>query len=216
MTAAQVIFAAVLFISAGRLDWIEGWAYLGLNLLTQVLCALVLIPRRPDLIAERSKTQDGTKAWDRFLAPGMAVLGPLAILITAGLDARYGWSAPIGRGLWESALALGLCCSLFVLWAMESNPFFAATVRIQEDRGHSVVSRGPYRLVRHPGYLGSVIFDLAAPLMLGSWWAILPVLLTIGVIVVRTGLEDRTLHEELPGYREYAVAVPYRLIPGIW
>jgi protein-S-isoprenylcysteine O-methyltransferase Ste14 len=99
---------------------------------------------------------------------------------------------------------------------MASNPFFATTVRIQDDRGHCVVSSGPYRPVRHPGYLGSMIYNLVIPLVLDSLWTFIPALLTILLLVVRTKLEDRTLQAELPGYRKYAAAVPYRLIPGIW
>lgn len=211
-----VIYGILLFLSAGMLDWIEGWAYFGIIFLTQMLSAVVLIPRRPDLIAERSKLQEGTKKWDLFLAPVIAILGPLAMIVTAGLDTRFGWSAPINTGLWLLGLALVLGSSMFVLWAMTSNPFFAATVRIQDDRGQRVVRGGPYRLVRHPGYLGSIIFNLATPLALGSWWTYLPALLTIILLVARTGLEDRTLRDELSGYSEYSKVTRYRLIPGVW
>ena len=105
---------------------------------------------------------------------------------------------------------------MFVLWAMASNPFFAATVRIQEDRGHTVTSSGPYQLVRHPGYAGSLIYNLAIPIVFGSWWTFIPALLTIALTFVRTGLEDGTLHAELPGYDDYAAKVRCRLIPGVW
>ena len=108
------------------------------------------------------------------------------------------------------------CRRTFVLWAMASNPFFATTVRIQDDRGHRVVSSGPYRLVRHPGYFGSLIYNLVIPLVLGSLWTFLPALLTIALLVLRTRLEDRTLQAELPGYPEYAAVVRHQLIPGVW
>ncbi|HEX2953959.1 MAG TPA: isoprenylcysteine carboxylmethyltransferase family protein, partial [Bacillota bacterium] len=105
---------------------------------------------------------------------------------------------------------------MFVLWAMYTNPFFATTVRIQNDRGQTVIQCGPYRLVRHPGYLGSIVFNLASPLALGSWWTFLPALFSIILIMIRTGLEDRTLRTELPGYPKYAATTRYRLFPGIW
>ena len=105
---------------------------------------------------------------------------------------------------------------MFVLWAMASNPFFAATVRIQSERGQEVVSAGPYRLVRHPGYLGALVYNLAIPLVLGSLWTFIPALFTIALLVVRTALEDRTLQAELPGYAAYTAAVRRRLIPGLW
>ncbi len=216
MIAMVVVFGAILFASAGRLDWIEGWGYIGLSLFNLLMTAVVLVPKRPDLIAERSEVGAGTKNWDRVLAPAVAMLSPLAIMVTAGLDARFGWSPAIGAGWWALGLVLGAACGAFVVWAMASNPFFSGTVRIQEERGHRVVSGGPYRFVRHPGYLGSVIFNLAAPLALGSLWTYLPALLSIALIVVRTGLEDRTLQAELPGYAKYAESVRCRLVPGLW
>jgi protein-S-isoprenylcysteine O-methyltransferase Ste14 len=216
-----VLFGALLFLAAGRLDWVAGWAFLGLNALTQLLSAAVLIPRRPELLAERTAVRAGTKGFDRFFAPALMVFGPLAVIITAGLDTRFDWSAstsgfPLGSSLWGLGLALAFCSQAFVLWAMASNPFFALTVRIQDERGHGVVSSGPYRIVRHPGYLGSVLYNLVVPLALGSLWTYVPALLTIGLLAVRTGLEDRTLRAELPGYPEYTSAVRYRLIPGVW
>jgi len=232
MAAMCLIYGALLFLAAGRLNWTFGWVYLGVTVLTQVLCALLLIPRRPDLIAERSKMQSGTKKWDQLLAPLISLAGPLFIMVTAGLDARFGWStlippSSISAGdagsafdastvLWITALSMAIGSSLFTLWAMVSNPFFASTVRIQDDRGQSVVSAGPYRIVRHPGYLGAVVFDLAAPLILGSLWTFVPSIITVVLLFVRTGLEDRTLQNELPGYAEYAAKVRSRLIPGIW
>ena len=216
MIAALVIFGAILFLAAGRLNWIQGWVYLGMNALTQALSAIVLIPRRPDMLAERSKVREGTKGWDRFLAPAIVIVGTLAVLVTAGLDIRFGWSEPIPNGLWAFGLIMAFTSQMFVLWAMASNPFFAATVRIQEDRGHTVTSSGPYQFVRHPGYAGSLIYNLAIPIVLGSWWTFIPALLTIALTFVRTGLEDRTLHAELPGYESYAAKVRCRLIPGVW
>jgi len=216
MTTGLLLFGTILFLAAGRIDWIEGWAYLGLNALTQILSSIVLIPRQPGMLAERSRVQQGTKSWDRLLAPAVSLAGPLAIMVTAGLDARFGWSSGIGAGLWVTSYVLAFGCQMFVLWAMASNPFFATTVRIQSDRGHEVVHKGPYGFVRHPGYLGAVLFGLVCPLTLGSWWAYIPSLLTNVLIVARTRLEDQTLQAELEGYRSYAAAVRYRLFPGIW
>ena len=219
MIVALLLFGVVLFLAAGKLDWPNGWVYLGLNAFTQILSAIVLIPRRPDMLAERSKVREGTKPWDRILAPAIVIVGTLAVLITAGLDARFGWSASSGAvsgGWFALGLAAAFASQMFVLWAMASNPFFAATVRIQDDRGQTVTSRGPYALVRHPGYAGALVYNLAIPLVLGSWWTYLPALATIALNILRTALEDRTLQAELPGYKEYAGRVRYRLIPGIW
>ncbi len=216
MIISLLLGGAILFLSAGTLAWFPGWAYLGMNALTQLISAIVLIPRRPDMLAERSQVREGTKGWDRFLAPAIVLVGSFAIIITAGLDARLGWSSQMDVTVMALALFLTFVCQMFVLWAMASNPFFSTTVRIQADRSHTVTSRGPYRLVRHPGYLGSILYTLVCPLILASWWTFLPAVLTVCLIIVRTGLEDRTLQNELEGYREYAATVRSRLIPGVW
>ena len=144
-------------------------------------------------------------------------LRPLVVFVVAGLDERYGWQPDIPA---MAACGLGslflLAAIAFSTWAMTVNRFFSGTVRIQTERGHQVVSSGPYRLVRHPGYLAGVIGYLAMPLVLGSSWAYLPVLMGILVVCLRTYLEDKTLQEELPGYREYTQQIRYRLFPGIW
>ncbi len=214
--ASLLIYGGIIFLSAGRLTWTGGWIFLGVSALLQLLSGIVLLARQSDLLAERAQVRAGTKSWDRLLAPLVALIGPLAIVVVAGLDTRFAWSTPPGA-VWQALSAvLAFGSGVFVLWAMTTNAFFSSTVRIQEERGHSVVNRGPYRIVRHPGYFGSVIFDLLAPLMLGSMWAYLPALLTIALIFVRTALEDRTLHAELPGYAEYSASVRCRLIPGVW
>ncbi len=215
MTVAMALFGAILFLSAGRFNWAPGWVYLGINAITQVLSALVLIPYQGEMLADRSSVQAGTKGYDRFLAPSVMITGTLAVILTAGLDARFGWSS-IPVSWWIFGIALAFVSQLFVLWAMASNPFFSTTVRIQEERGHSVVQQGPYQLVRHPGYAGSLIYNLAVPLVLGSWWTFVPALVTILLLVFRTSLEDRTLREELDGYINYSNVTRFRLIPGIW
>jgi protein-S-isoprenylcysteine O-methyltransferase Ste14 len=216
MIAALLIFGIVLFLLAGRLNWTAGWVYLGLNAVTQLLSALVLIPRQAGMLAERSKVREGTKSWDRVLTPAITIGGTIAVLFTAGLDARFGWSAPINNFLWVASIAVAFASQMFVLWAMASNAFFALTVRIQSDRNQTVTQHGPYQIVRHPGYAGSLIYNLMMPLLFGSWWTYIPAVLTCVLLFIRTGLEDRTLQAELPGYQAYAARVHYRLIPGIW
>jgi protein-S-isoprenylcysteine O-methyltransferase Ste14 len=216
MIAALVIFGAILFLAAGRLNWTVGWAYLGLNAFTQILSAIVLVRRQGEMLAERSQVRAGTKSWDRILAPAIVIAGTLAVLIIAGLDTRFSWSGNFDVRLWSAGFIIAFLSQIFVLWAMASNPFFALTVRIQDDRGQTVISSGPYRIVRHPGYAGSLLYNLVIPLALGSWWTFIPALLTAGLIIIRTGLEDRTLLAELPDYRTYAAQVGYRLFPGVW
>ncbi len=213
---ALVIMVGLLFASAGRLNWIWGWIMLGAYLVLVGCMAWLLGRKHPDLIAERSKLQKGTKKWDTGLAFLAATGIPIATLVVAGLDARFGWShslPTVARLAMLIPMALG---QGFFIWAMVANKFFSATVRIQEDRNHSVATGGPYRYVRHPGYVGSIVWQLCIPLMLGSWWALIPAGLVVPVLGLRTALEDRTLQEELAGYKEYARQVRYRLLPGIW
>jgi protein-S-isoprenylcysteine O-methyltransferase Ste14 len=216
MIGALLIFGAVLFLAAGQLTWTAGWAYLGLHAFTQTLSAIILIRRQGEMLAERSQVRAGTKGWDRILTPAIVIVGTLAVLVTAGLDARFGWSGFLDAGLWSAGIIVAFLSQIFVLWAMTSNPFFALTVRIQAERGQTVISSGPYQLVRHPGYASSLIYNLAVPLVLGSWWTFIPALLTAALIIARTRLEDRTLLNELSGYRTYAANVRHRLFPGVW
>jgi protein-S-isoprenylcysteine O-methyltransferase Ste14 len=210
------LMACALFLSAGRLDWIMAWALLGCYIAGMLVGAVVMLARSPDLIAERAEFKAGAKAWDRHLAAALGLYGPLATWIVAGLNARFGWPPRVPPGLEGGALAAAALSMALVTWSMASNRFFSSYVRIQKDRGHVVASGGPYRYVRHPGYVGMLGFGLATPLILGSVWALIPAGLTLVVVVVRTALEDRTLQRELEGYQAYAQRVRYRLVPGLW
>lgn len=219
MLVAMVILPAViLFGLAGRLDWVAGWVYLLISAGAGILSRLWLLRYNPALAAERGAAYEhkDAKAWDRWLMISVGLLGPLVILAVAGLDERYGWSAPVAPGLQIAALIVILLATATSIWALMSNPFFSATVRIQKERGHTVATGGPYRFVRHPGYASGLLVYLAMPVLLESWWGLVPAVGVMILIFVRTSLEDRTLHEELDGYRAYAARVRYRLIPGVW
>ncbi|MGA9398391.1 MAG: isoprenylcysteine carboxylmethyltransferase family protein [Anaerolineaceae bacterium] len=207
-----------LFLSAGRWDWLEGWVYVGLTLLSTLFSRLLMARINPDLVVERARSMsaDNVKSWDKWLMPYMAVLGPLFVFITAGLNKRWGWLPDLPLWLELLGIPLILAGVAIATWAMIVNPFFSGTVRIQTERGHLVIESGPYRCVRHPGYLGGVLGYLAMPLMLGSIWAYIPVAAGILMTALRTHLEDETLKRELQGYEEYSHRTRYRLIPGIW
>ena len=208
-----LILAALLFISAGRLDWVWAWAYLGVGVGILIVNVLV-VP--PEVIAERGWTdKKDIKDWDRVLTT-LSILPTLGVPIVAGLDERWGWSPQLAVAIQVVALILFALAQGLFTWGMVSNKFFSTAVRIQVDRDHTVATGGPYRYVRHPGYVGYVVFSFATALALGSLWGLIPAGLTMCLLVVRTALEDRTLHEELPGYAEYAARVRYRLLPGIW
>ncbi len=212
---AVFIITGALFLAAGGLDWIWGWIFglmLAVNLL---LMSGLLIPRHPDLIAERSGLPKGTKKWDLALAPIMAH-GTWITGVVAALDLRFGWSAQFGIPVHFAGLVLVAIGFGLMLWAMLANPFFGPTVRIQTERGHHAVSDGPYRYLRHPGYFAIVVTYLGMPLLLGSRWAYLAAAVGLIATFTRTALEDGTLRRELPGYEEYAHQTHSRLIPGIW
>jgi len=211
----MVVLAAVLFFSSGRLDWGMAWAYVGVSVLDIAVNTLVLLRRGPGLMAERLQVQEGTPGWDRTLMGLYGLMGMLALLV-CGLDERWGWSQAVPPALQWGALGLYALGDALASWAMLANSFFAATVRIQHERGHALVSRGPYRYVRHPGYSGWMVCNLVAPLALDSLWALIPAALTVGFLLVRTLFEDRMLCAELAGYGAYARRVRYRLLPGVW
>ena len=213
---SKLLSAAILFLSSGDLAWGMAWAYLGTMLVFDLFTARALVGRQPDLLAERTGVPRGGARWDRILVPILVTLLPMLTELLAGLDRRHAWSPRLSVGVQLVALAFVLLSGLLIAWAMASNSFFAAVVRIQGERGHVVASGGPYRLVRHPGYLGAIAGNLATAVALGSLWAIVPPALGVAGYVVRTALEERTLHAELPGYAAYAQRVRYRLIPGLW
>ena len=207
-----LILAAILFIASGRLDWGWAWAYLGVGVGILVINSLVL---PPELIAERGQVKEDTKDWDRVLAI-FIIIPTLGTLIVAGLDERYGWSPQLDWAIQVVALVFFALAQGLFSWAMASNKFFSGTVRIQEERDHAVATGGPYRYVRHPGYVGYIASWFATSLTLGSLWALIPAGLVMCLMVVRTALEDKTLVEELDGYQDYAARVRYRLLPGVW
>lgn len=204
--------AAILFAASGRLDWTLAWVYLACYAGMVLVTALAV--RDPELIAERGRIRADAKGWDKALTVLFSA-SCLGMLLVAGLDARFGWSPPSPASTAAGLLAFVLADGI-VVWAMASNRFFSALVRIQEDRGHTVATGGPYRFVRHPAYLGFIVSGFGAALLLGSRWALVPAAATAVLLVVRTALEDRTLQSELPGYPDCATRVRYRLLPGVW
>jgi protein-S-isoprenylcysteine O-methyltransferase Ste14 len=204
-----------LFWPAGRLDWWQGWAALAVTAVWSAGTAVIILLTHPGLLRERLGPRRGAKAWDTAI---VRVLGALLIarFIIAGLDQRYGWSGAWPAAAQAAALIPFALGSWLFLWAARANAFFSQMVRIQTERGHTVASGGPYRYVRHPGYLGALAHEVAMPVLLGSWWAAIPSGINVVLLIVRTALEDRTLRAELPGYAEYAGRVPYRLLPGVW
>jgi protein-S-isoprenylcysteine O-methyltransferase Ste14 len=213
-----IAYAAIIFLSAGRLDWTWGWALLAVVTCFMAAHPLLLIPRDPDLLVQRQQglREPGVKAWDRVVTMLGAGVMPLASWVIGALDHRLGWTGGIPLAVHLIGLVINILGYAMFLWAMVSNAFFAEGVRVQEERGHTVATSGPYRWVRHPGYVGAILSQMATPFLLGSWWALFPSVASAMLYVIRTALEDNTLHEELPGYASFAERTRHRLIPGIW
>jgi protein-S-isoprenylcysteine O-methyltransferase Ste14 len=210
-----VIMGVALFWSAGRIDWWPAWALILLMLAWITATAIVILRVNPDLLAERVGPRKGARSWDMAIMSTIGVT-TLVRLVVAGLDQRYGWTGAIPLTAQIVALAVSALGYALVVWATASNAFFSQIVRIQSERGHSVAAGGPYRLVRHPGYLGTILYELAVPVLLASWWALAIGGVNAILLIIRTVLEDRTLQAELSGYDDYARQVRYRLLPGIW
>ena len=218
----QVLFFIVVIpflplLISWRWDWWEAWVYALSGILGFAISRGLVARRHPDLIAERARfmQHEEAKPWDKALAPLLGLGGGLVLLV-AGLDALFDWSPPFSLPVRILALVIIVAGYVLGSYALVENRFFSGMVRIQTDRGHQVVSSGPYRWIRHPGYAGALLTYLATPLFLDSGWSFLPTVFITILLVIRTTLEDRTLQKELPGYAEYARRVQYRLLPGIW
>jgi protein-S-isoprenylcysteine O-methyltransferase Ste14 len=216
-TVLAAVMMAVFYVSAGRTDIPRSWFLFGVLFVYFVGSALVLARYNPELLAQRlTVRREGSKAWDEVLMRASNLTGLLLVPAVAGLDVgRYGWSS-LGMQYAVLGLIVIVVSSVLLNWAMIENPHFESTVRIQEDRGHRVVTTGPYGKVRHPGYLSGILWMSSIPLIIGSLYTFVPVALYSTLMILRTYLEDRTLHEELTGYTEYAKKVRYRLFPGVW
>jgi protein-S-isoprenylcysteine O-methyltransferase Ste14 len=220
MLFAGTLIGALLFLCAGRLDWVQAWVFMTLWFATKLLYVALVAKFDPDLTSERAERHKDTQAYDRVVMTLYLLMG-FCTFVVAGLEARLypqrftlDSAAPIALML--LGLAVHLALNGLALWAMLTNTFHSAESRLQVERGQRVVSDGPYRYLRHPTYLATMVMWLTTPLILGSWWALLPAALAAGMMLVRTVLEDRMLQRELPGYVEYARRVRFRLLPGVW
>lgn len=212
------ITAALLFVSAGTFRWPEAWAYLGIWFAGAVISGSSLARKNPDILKERlrsPKQQPQQKAWDRPLLV-LIIGGWIAFQIIAGLDAvRYGWShTPL---MLKVAGGVALAIGIYVFHVvMLENSYASAVVKVDTERGHRVITTGPYAWVRHPMYSGAILYFFGSALLLGSWYASAIGVILIAVLALRATWEEDMLEAELPGYSAYARQVKYRMIPGIW
>ncbi|NTV53550.1 MAG: isoprenylcysteine carboxylmethyltransferase family protein [Candidatus Firestonebacteria bacterium] len=214
--AAEVVKGAFLFGSAGTLRWWQGWVYLLSGVFFGVAATVTLSRESPELLEERKTAAKKAKPWDKIIVLLLIIILPTCLYVFAGLDRRWHWTRSITVLESLGALLVLLASNTLFLWAQKTNAFFSSFARIQDDRGHQVVSSGPYRVVRHPGYIGLMLGSLALPILLGSLPALGVGVLICILNVVRTELEDRMLRSELKNYQEYAAKVRYKLVPFIW
>lgn len=214
----MVVFVGLLFFPAGRWDYWQGWGLIGSYAGMFIVYILLSLryPKLIDLAKERMKPGGKTRGWDK-IGIVLFILAYLAIFVVCSLDAgRYGWTRPLPVKHYVFSWVLFIVSMGFVFWAMLINNFFSSVVRIQTDRGHHVIQEGPYRYVRHPGYVGFIVNIMMTALVLGSFWGLIPAGILAVLIIIRTYLEDKILQKELPGYIEYTQKVKYRLLPGVW
>ncbi len=204
----HIILFLYLFVPAGRWDYWQGWLYFSVSVGLTVTY-LFLFRHKADLMQERIKPGPGIKWWDRIFFVFYLPLYCMIPILSAYDAGHAAWTnLPLNGGIYGLGYLLFVSGLSLVCWAMWTNPFFSSVVRIQNDRGHEVVDRGPYAYVRHPGYVGALIMMYGIPLCLGSLYALILSMAISVVVMIRTGLEDATLQNELPGYREYATDLP--------
>lgn len=210
-----IVIASTIFIAGGKLLYWQALLYLGLAILGTTITH-VLTPKASNLAAQRVKNVKTGEAWDRRLL-GFSFLLNIITFIIAGLDSgRFGWSAPLPLGVTISGAIMMVSGQLIFALARRENAFFASVVQIESERGHTVCTTGPYRSVRHPGYVGILLSLLGLPLVLGSYWAWITVVLSALTLLLRVQREDQFLKDRLPGYSEYVRTVEYKLIPFVF
>lgn len=217
-----LLFIFLPLMVSGDYCWRQGWLYCIMTLVFTITSRVFAVRKNPGLARERASflAAEGVKEWDKKLLPYIVYYLPILAMVVMGLDHRFCWSCfmPRLRSGFAAGLGVGLFLGGYLLstWAFVENRFFSSVVRIQTDSGHAVCESGPYRFIRHPGYLGGILIWLVTPLILGSFWGFIPAAVLIILYIVRTRLEDQTLQAELPGYRQYAQRVPFKLFKGLW
>jgi protein-S-isoprenylcysteine O-methyltransferase Ste14 len=218
LVVLYLLIPLILLVCGGDLGWWQAWLYSMMILAAGIGGRMWAEQRHPGLFTERQNIESiqNAKSWDKVLAPLMAVSVGFPMVIVAGLDHRYYWSSEFPLWLIVIGFIVVSFGYAFATWALAENRFFSSVVRIQTDRGHVVCDSGPYRFVRHPGYAGNILAMFGIVLALSSVWTLIPAAVALIITVIRTVLEDQTLQEELPGYRDYARRVRYRFIPEIY
>lgn len=211
-----IVTGLVFFLTSGEINNIRVWIYIGIYAIGGLIIGVILINKSPGLLNDRGKMQEGTKQFDKYV---ILTYFFFAIVITpsvAGINRRLNLVKVLPFFWLYIGIILYIFSTIFSIWPMLHNPFFESTVRIQKEKNQNVINAGPYKIVRHPGYLGMLLGSISLPLALGSVLAFIPLFIMIVLILIRTYYEDKILQEELAGYSEYCKEVKYRLIPFLW
>lgn len=212
-TVLTLLFQGIiLFLSAWTIKWIWAWIFILTGVLILII-NMVVIPS--EVIEERGRKKENVKKWDKILTT-INSFPYIGIYILSGLDYRFNWSINFNISIHITGLLFFILGAMIFTWSMISNKFFSTMVRIQTEREHQVATTGPYKVIRHPGYVGFILMSLATPISLGSLYGLIMSGFVVVILIIRTALEDRTLKNELTGYLEYSKKVKYRLVPFIW
>ena len=207
-----IIQGVILLISAWSLKWTWAWIFLAMGVVILII-NLIVVPS--EVIEERGSKKKNVKKWDKILTT-INIFPIIGMYVLSGLNYRFSWSIDLHISIHIISLILFFMGAMLFTWSMVSNRFFSTMVRIQTEREHKVAMEGPYKYVRHPGYVGFILMSLGTPIALGSLYGItMSGILTV-ILIIRTALEDKTLGNELNGYREYSKNVKYRLVPFVW
>ena len=214
-TAATIVFIYLLAVLGLRADYWQGYAIIAYTVILMVVVRIIF-RNRLGVLRERMSPGEGIKGWDRIFWFFYNLFSVVFFFVAILDGGKYHWSGELPWFVYVLTYAVLIASTALVIWPMYVNPFFSTRVRIQKDRGHHVITDGPYKFVRHPGYLAVFFLYPSFSFALGSIWSLPIVAVIIVTVIIRTYLEDKTLRRELPGYEEYAKMVKYRLIPGIW
>jgi protein-S-isoprenylcysteine O-methyltransferase Ste14 len=211
----RIIAIGLFFVAAGTFNDIRGNVNISLYLITSVIASVLMLLYHRETLSERGKKQKNTKKWDKVILPIYVLLAYFGIYLIAGLGNRFHWDRlPIE--CFYVGIILYLVSCIFTIWPVLENKHFEETSRIQNNRNQTVITSGPYRIIRHPGYSGITIWAIASYLMFGTLAVGIVSFVIIVIICIRTYMEDKMLKKELTGYLEYSKTVKYRLIPFIW
>ncbi|RPH32140.1 MAG: isoprenylcysteine carboxylmethyltransferase family protein [Bacteroidales bacterium] len=211
-----IVTGLVFFLASGEIIILRAWIYIVIYAIGGLIIGIMLLKKSPKLLNDRGKMQEGTKQFDKYVLLTYFLFAIVMTPFVAGIDRRLNLTELLPFFYLYIGIVLYIFSATFSIWPMLHNPFFEGTIRIQKEKNHNVINTGPYKIVRHPGYLGMLIGSISLPLALGSILAFIPLVIMIILIFIRTYYEDTTLQKELTGYSEYCKEVKYRLIPFIW